>query len=229
LNLLKAKPKPNSISDLDYEKLTSQVNVIFNGALGLTALRNKDYATAQKYLRAAVETDPNDIRNVYPLALAYLNANPPNPASGLFFIARCVSLSSGLPAQSPFIDYGKKQYVKYHGSEDGWSDLLQATVRNPLPDRATEAATESKNNSYQAHLRDANALYKAKQLSQATQTATALIKEDPNRWEGYLLMGAIQEDENMPEAKVFFQRAFDLAPDDLKRQIAGQIQSVRQP
>lgn len=58
LNLLKATPKPNSISDLDYEKLTSQVSVIFNRALGLTALRNNDYAAAQQHLRAPSKLIP---------------------------------------------------------------------------------------------------------------------------------------------------------------------------
>ena len=37
----------------------------------------KDYAAAQKYLRPAVEADPKNVENVYPLALAYLSATPP--------------------------------------------------------------------------------------------------------------------------------------------------------
>ena len=36
----------------------------------------------------AVEGDPNNVENVYPLALSYLTATPPDDVNGLFFIAR---------------------------------------------------------------------------------------------------------------------------------------------
>jgi Tfp pilus assembly protein PilF len=240
LDRVKQASKPSGMSDGDYKKLTDQVSVIFNGALGLAALRNKDYTAAQQHLLAAVEIDPNDIRNVYPLGLAYLTANSPDPTNGLFFIARAASLASGLPAQSSIEDYGKKQYIRYHNTENGWTDLLLAAKKGPVPSggfpalvtsvaadpRISQSPTQSQNNAYEEQLKNANALYKGKQLSEAMQTAAALIKEDPNRWEGYLLMGAIQEDKNMPEAKASYQRALDLAPGDLKHQIAQQIQAL---
>ena len=240
LDIVKTASKPYGISDSDYKKLTDQVSEIFHGALGLAALQNKDYDAAQQHLRAAVEIDPNDIRNVYPLGLAYITANSPDPTNGLFFIARAASLASGLPAQSSIEEYGKKQYTRYHNTENGWTDLLLAAKKSPVPPGGfpalatsvaaepptSQATSQSQNNAYEQQLKSANALYKAKRLSEAMQTAAALIKEEPNRWEGFLLMGAIQEDKNMPEAKASYQRALDLAPDDLKHQIAQQIQAL---
>ncbi len=38
--------------------------------------------------------NPNDIQNVYPLAMAYLTPKPPDSVNGLFFIARAVNLAS---------------------------------------------------------------------------------------------------------------------------------------
>jgi len=83
-------------------------------------------------LRAAVDGDPNDLRNVYPLALADLTGTPPNPVEGLFFIARAANLATGA-GQAQIESYGKNQYIKYHGSDQGWTDVMAAAKANPLP------------------------------------------------------------------------------------------------
>ncbi len=72
LEALKTAPKPDGMSDADFEKLKTQMSVIFNGAAGIAALQSKDYPQAQADLRASVQGDPNELRNVYPLALADL-------------------------------------------------------------------------------------------------------------------------------------------------------------
>jgi tetratricopeptide (TPR) repeat protein len=133
LEALKTAPKPEGMSDADFDKQKKQMSVIFNGALGIAALQNKDYAKAQEALRAAVEGDPNDIQNVYPLGLAYLTATPPDYVNGLFFIARAANLAAGSPGQAQIEKYGKSQYTKYHGSDQGWTDVLVTTKTTPLP------------------------------------------------------------------------------------------------
>jgi len=130
---LKTAAKPEGMSDADFDKLKKQTSSIFNGAVGINALQTKDYPTAQSALRAAVDTDPTDIRNVYPLALADLTGTPPNQVDGLFFIARAAALAAGSPGAAQFESYGKSQYKKYHGSDQGWTDVLAAAKANPLP------------------------------------------------------------------------------------------------
>jgi len=130
---LKTAAKPEGMSDADFDKLKKQTSSIFSGAVGINALQTKDYATAQSALRAAVDSDPTDIRNVYPLALADLTGTPPNQVDGLFFIARAATLAAGSPGQAQFESYGKSQYKKYHGSDQGWTDVLAAAKANPLP------------------------------------------------------------------------------------------------
>jgi len=132
LEALKTAPKPDGMSDADFDKLKKQMGGIFDGTAGLAALQNKDYATAEQDLRAAVEADPTDIQNVYPLGLAYLTATPPDQVNGLFFIARAANLASGA-GQTQITAYGKSQYVKYHGSDQGWTDVLATAKANPLP------------------------------------------------------------------------------------------------
>jgi hypothetical protein len=133
LQALKTAQKPDLMSDADFAKLKTQAGIIFNGAVGFAALQNKDNKTAQQNLRAAVEQEPTDIRNVYPLALAYLTGTPPDSVNGLFFIARAAILAAGSPGQAQIEAYGKSQYSKYHGSDQGWTDVLASAKSSPLP------------------------------------------------------------------------------------------------
>ena len=137
LQALKTAVKPEGMSEEDFEKFKSQVAVVFNGTTGLWSLQNKNYADAQQHLRAAVNDNPNDFKDVYPLALAYLSAKPSADLDGLWFAARSVNLATagGFPAQSvkAIADFGHNRYIKYHGGEDGWSALLEQTKNTPLP------------------------------------------------------------------------------------------------
>jgi tetratricopeptide (TPR) repeat protein len=132
LQAAQTAPKPDGMSDADFDKFKAQTSIIFNGTVGIAALQTKDYKSAQDHLRAAVNGDPTDLRNVYPLALAYLTATPPDQVNGLFFIARAAGLAQGQGAQQ-IQAYGKGQYTKYHGSDEGWADLLAQTKTTPLP------------------------------------------------------------------------------------------------
>jgi hypothetical protein len=115
--------KPEGMSDADYANLKKQMDGIFNAAIGVAALQKKDFPTATKSLRVAVEATPTDFSIVYPLALAYLQSTPPDVVNGSWFAARAASIA---PAQmQPQIEkYGKSQYTKYHGSDQGWTDVL---------------------------------------------------------------------------------------------------------
>src|SRR5437764_12386865 len=112
--------KPDGVSDADFQKQKTQLNAPLNSIAGFSALQLKDYANAQKYLRASVEANPNNLEDVYPLALAYLSANPPDSVNGIFFIARAADLAPAGQAQTQITNYGKSVYTKYHGSDQGW-------------------------------------------------------------------------------------------------------------
>jgi len=136
LQALATMSKPEGMSDADFEKFKAQVAIIFNGSAGFGALQNKDFTGAQKYLQAAVDlgikqnpNDPNALRDIYPLALAYLEAKPINPA-GLWWIARAAALSNNNPQ---IVKYGQFKYTKYHGSPDGWDQLLAQTKASAAP------------------------------------------------------------------------------------------------
>jgi len=134
LQVLPTWPKPEGMPDADFQKFKTQTSVIFNGAVGMSAYQNKDYAKAEQYLRAAVEADPTDVNNIYPLALASLTPGPTEkPLDGLFFIARAANLIADPKAKADVIKFGKSKYVKYHGAEDGWNELLAQAATTTLP------------------------------------------------------------------------------------------------
>ena len=164
LQCVQTATKPEGTTDADFQKLKAQTAGIFNGAAGMAAYQAKDYAKAQQYLSAAVAADPPDagsLRDVYPLALAYLTppacpaqsaapaggatgasaAQPASPAAcstpdkvtaGLFYIARAASLAQGT-GKDQISKFGKSKYAKFHGSEEGWTDLMAkaATATSP--------------------------------------------------------------------------------------------------
>jgi tetratricopeptide (TPR) repeat protein len=125
LDALPKLAKPDGVQDADFEKQKAQMGNLLNSVAGFSALQMKNLPDAQKYLRAAVVGDPNNLENVYPLALAYLTATPPDYVNGLFFIARAADLASGA-GQAQIQAYGKSVYTKYHGSDQGWTDVLAA-------------------------------------------------------------------------------------------------------
>ena len=133
LACLQTATKPSGTPDADWNKLKTQTSAIFNGAAGLAGFQAKNYANAEKYLRAAVETDPANLLNVYDLALAYLAAGPTeDDVNGLFFIARASNLAQGA-GKDQIAKFGKSKYTKYHGSDEGWSDVLAKTATTTLP------------------------------------------------------------------------------------------------
>ncbi len=133
LQCVQTAVKPDGTSDEDWKKLKTQTAVIFNGAAGMAAYSAKDYGKAQQNLRASVEGDPTNLRDVYPLALAYLTAGPTEKdVDGLFFIARASNLAQGT-GKAQIAKFGQSKYSKYHGSDEGWNDLLSKTATTTLP------------------------------------------------------------------------------------------------
>jgi tetratricopeptide (TPR) repeat protein len=133
LQALAKMPKGDGVSDADFAKQKGQLSGLLNSVAGFSALQLKDYASAQKYLRPAVEADPNNVENVYPLALSYLTATPSDDVNGLFFIARAANLVTDPKGKDSIVKFGHNRYVKYHGSEQGWDDLLNQAKTTPVP------------------------------------------------------------------------------------------------
>ena len=115
--------KPEGMSEADFTKFHNELSAIFEGGLGFVALQKKDNATASKDFKQAVseESQPN-IADVYPLAQADLESKPMNP-EGFWFAIKASQMAQGA-GQQQILDYARKKYIRYHGKEDGWNDLV---------------------------------------------------------------------------------------------------------
>ncbi|HEY3972119.1 MAG TPA: hypothetical protein VGM18_03890 [Candidatus Sulfotelmatobacter sp.] len=120
---------PAGTSEADVQKTKDQMNAIFNAAIGISCLQDKDNACATKSLRVAVDANPTDFSVVYPLALAYLGSTPPDYQNGIWFAARAAAVAPAA-AQAGIEKYAKSQYVKFHAGDDGWAELLAAAKAN---------------------------------------------------------------------------------------------------
>jgi len=142
LDALPKFTKPEGTSDADFQKMKDQMTGIFNAAIGIAALTDKDYDTARKTLRAAVDSSPDsqkDFSIVYPLALAYAGPTPPDPKvtpdpiNAIWFAARASTVAPNAQYQQQIEKYAKGQYVKYHAGDDGWTDVLAQAKASPTP------------------------------------------------------------------------------------------------
>jgi hypothetical protein len=117
--------KPDGTSDADFQKTKDQMTAIFNAAIGMACLQDKDNACASQHLRVTVDANPTDFSVVYPLALSYLGTTPPDYQNGIWFAARAAAVAPA-QAQAGIEKYARSQYVKFHAGDDGWAELLAA-------------------------------------------------------------------------------------------------------
>src|SRR5690348_9145771 len=101
----------------------------FEAGIGWGALQDKDYAKAAQHLKAAVDANPpdsqKDLALLYPLALSYLQQNPPDYQNGIWYAARAAAVAPQA-AQAQIEKYARSQYVKFHAGDDGWAEFLAA-------------------------------------------------------------------------------------------------------
>jgi hypothetical protein len=133
------------VTDPDILKMGPQMTGIFNSAIGIEDMTDKNYGDAVKYLRPVVDANPTDFSVVYPLALAYLSQTPPDYQNGIWFAARAAAVAPAA-AQPQIEKYARGQYVKFHAGDDGWAAVLAAAKANgaqvpiaPAPTPAEQA------------------------------------------------------------------------------------------
>lgn len=126
--------KPSAMTDTDFVRLKLQFIAVFDGTLGFAALQAKDYARAKRYYLEAVTIDPDNLQDVYQLAVALLEDSPVD-ALGFWYGARALAIAERRSVSAESIaSYVLARYRSYHGSEEGWSDLLtRVAAGEPRP------------------------------------------------------------------------------------------------
>jgi tetratricopeptide (TPR) repeat protein len=134
--------KPNGVPPADVQKQVAAFSQIFYGAAGQAALAAKNYAEAQKYLNEAVKASPDNVQDVYPLALAYIQQTPPSDdalLNGIWYMARAYNLVAAQNPQAAQQVGNAGQYYlnKYHGKQPDsaqlWNNVVAMAKASPTP------------------------------------------------------------------------------------------------
>ena len=131
--LLPKWPRPAALSDADFARQKSQMAAVFDGTLGFAALHAKQYDKARERYARAVAVDPDNLPDVYQLSVALLEPQPCD-ALGFWYAARAIAIARGIrnEATAGEIDkYARARYGRYHGSEEGWAEILARAANGP--------------------------------------------------------------------------------------------------
>jgi tetratricopeptide (TPR) repeat protein len=122
--------KPTQLTDEVFARNKQQLGAVFNGALGDAALRAKDYDKARRHYREAVAAEPDNLQDVYQLAVSQLEGTPLD-ALGFWYAARAIAIARATKSETAAADidrYVRSRYRIYRGSEQGWTELLARVV-----------------------------------------------------------------------------------------------------
>lgn len=126
LAVLPKWPKPASLGEPDFLRQKMQIVAVFDGTLGFVALQAKQYDKARERFQKAIAIDPDNLADVYQLSVSMLEPQP-SDALGFWYAARAIAIARAAhndTAANNIDKYARAQYVRYHGSEEGWSGVL---------------------------------------------------------------------------------------------------------
>ncbi|HEX2918650.1 MAG TPA: hypothetical protein VHN81_09020, partial [Edaphobacter sp.] len=142
-----AAPKPEGMSDADFQKLKEAADPVFHRAIATDALAKKDAATAVTQLKQSLSSVPVEqtktpgplLTDTYLLAQAYYQSNPPDPLNCAWYATRAATFAPE-PYKSQMMPLAKYCYKKYHGADDGF-DTLVASAQQSLDPPANLSTT----------------------------------------------------------------------------------------
>lgn len=119
-----------------FSAMRTQTAAIFYGAIGVADLFAKDYDAAREALLKSVPAGVNGFADSYRLAVAELEPTSLEP-EGFWYIAKSIDMARRQdPQVVPKIEaYGKAKYIRYHGSDAGWRDIVAAAAKEKAPPR----------------------------------------------------------------------------------------------
>lgn len=133
---------PAGVNPPDLQKQVTAFRQIFTGAAGHAALAQKDYPNAQKWLGEAVKAAPDNVQDVYPLALSYIQQTPPTDdalLNGVWYMARAYNLVAAQnPQAAQQVGQAGQYYLnKYHGKQPDspqlWANVVAQAKASPAP------------------------------------------------------------------------------------------------
>ena len=130
-------PPPNVTAD-QWAKLRPDIELMANVNLGFIAMQRKSWDAAEASFNKTLQMNPNNAQVDYWLGTVIASEKKLDKLpTALFYFARAATYTGQgeLPAEvkKTALNYVQRQYKNFHGSDDGFNDLLAAAKANPTP------------------------------------------------------------------------------------------------
>jgi tetratricopeptide (TPR) repeat protein len=128
-------PIPDGTSQADFQKLRTQMALIFYGSAAFGHLQAKEFAVARDNYLKALQIDPTDFQNTFQLGYAQLEMDPID-LTGFWYAVKAANLAQtagNAAGVKQILDYAKSKYRKYHGTNDGWDAFAASVATQSAP------------------------------------------------------------------------------------------------
>jgi tetratricopeptide (TPR) repeat protein len=129
---------PPNFTDEQWKSQRPGIETLAHTNLGWIALQKKNWPGAQAEFQKVLQLDPNNGTIDFQLATAiYSEKDPTKTPTALFYFARAATYE-GQGALTPagrqqVMTYVQRAYKSYHGSDQGFNDLVAAAKSQPAP------------------------------------------------------------------------------------------------
>jgi len=130
-------PPPGVAAD-QWAKLRPDVELLAHVNLGFIAMQRKNWDPAEAEFQKVLTASPNNAQVDFWMGTVIASEKKLDklPAA-MFYFARAATVTGPTAlapaAQKTALDYVQKQYKNFHGSDEGFNDLLAAAKANPTP------------------------------------------------------------------------------------------------
>jgi len=133
-----AANKPANVSDADWAKARSDIELIARQTLGWVAMARKDWPTSEQILTRCLQMNPASGQLAYQLGTVIISEkDPAKYPLALFEFARAAAYDGpgalATAGRKDVLTYFQKIYAGYHGGPDGADDVLNAAKASALP------------------------------------------------------------------------------------------------
>ncbi len=130
-------PPPGVAPDA-WAKLRPDLELLANRNLGWIAMQRKNWDVAETQFQKTLTLSPNDAQVDYWLGTVIVQQKKVDKVpTAMFYFARAATLggNTALPPdmQKTALTYDQKLYKNFHGSDEGFNDVVAAAKANPAP------------------------------------------------------------------------------------------------
>jgi tetratricopeptide (TPR) repeat protein len=129
---------PAGVMPEQWAKLRPDIEQVAHKNLGYIAMQRKNWESAEAEFQKVLMMNPNDAQVDYWMGTVIASEKKLDklPAA-MFYFARAATIQGPTAlapdAQKTAMTYVQKQYKNFHGSDEGFNDLVAAAKANPMP------------------------------------------------------------------------------------------------